>query len=430
MSSTRNDTSSAKSDPTDTRPHLVIIGNGMAAGRLLDNIRQRDASKFNISVIGDEKAGSYNRIMLSSVLAGEVEADSIIQKNPQWYEQQQVRFIGGVFAERIDTVQQQVLLANGETLHYDHCVITTGSRPAKIPAGNQALANIFSFRTLDDVDTITRSASKARKALVVGGGLLGLEAAYGLAQKELEVHLVHRSPWLLNRQLDETSGRLLQRVMLDKGVHCHLGCEVENFIGEHALSAAQLNNGERIDCDLAVIATGITPNIDLAKNSGLECARGILVNEHLQTSATNISALGECCEIDAQTFGLVEPIWHQCENLAEQLCFGHSKPFVNPAVATKLKVSGVQVFSAGEFITQAHHRAVTVHADKKGVYRKLLFDGERLVGAVLFGDTRGGNEYFEAILNNTSSAEPFYKTSVNTQALPANLHRPVTAITA
>lgn len=380
--------------------HLVIVGNGMATGRLLDELLRRDsARRFAITVVGDEPEGSYNRIMLSPVLAGESKRQSIIQKDPDWFARQGITFLAGRRGERIVPERSQLTLDDGHTLSYDQLVIATGSKPARIPAGNQHLANIFSFRTLVDVDTILDASCNAQHAVVVGGGLLGLEAAYGLAQKGMAVTVVHRGQWLLNRQLDPAAGGMLRDVLATKQIRFELGAEVATFDGTDTVTAVTLNNGRQLACDLAVIATGITPNNGLGLSGGLDCGQGIKVDSLLTTSVPNISALGECCEYQGSTFGLVEPIWHQCITLADRLSLGMATPFVNPQVATKLKVSGVQLYSAGDHLTAKHHREIVLSDPASRVYRKLLFSRDTLVGVVLFGDTRDGNAYFETLTN-------------------------------
>lgn len=377
------------------KPRLVIVGNGMATGRLLDEILRRDPHKFDITIIGDEVQGSYNRIMLSPVLAAETEVASIIQKSPQWYLERGMHFIAGPKVINIHSQAQCVALTTGDTVHYDTLVLALGSRPAQIVAGNQHLAHIYSFRTIDDVERITAAARVARSAMVVGGGLLGLEAAYGLACKGSKVTLVHRSGSLLNRQLDSASGDFLRQVMAEKNIQFKLSSEVEHFIGDTAVKAAQLSNGERIECDLVVIATGITPNKELAEAAGIACNRAVCVDDYMATSDPCIHAIGECCEHRDNTFGLVEPIWNQCITLAEKLCFGNLNAFTNPPVATKLKVSGVQVYSAGEYITRPPQRELVVQDARRKIYRKLIVEEDRIVGIVLFGDTSAGNEYFQ-----------------------------------
>lgn len=381
-----------------TKKSLVIVGNGMATGRLLDELLKRDPHRFQITVIGDEPQGSYNRIMLSPVLAGEVTEQSVLTKPREWYQHRSIEFIGGARVTRIDSREQWVCTDLGQKFAYDELVLATGSRPARIGADNQDLEHIYSFRTLEDVQRIGTSAQQAQtsaaRALVVGGGLLGLEAAYGLACRGLKVTLVHRSPWLLNRQLDASAGASLRTVMECKHIEFQLGTEVKAFEGRGSVQSARLRNGVTVPCDLAVIATGIVPNKELGLAAGLAGERGIQVDELMRTSIPSISALGECVQFADATFGLVEPIWHQCVTLAQRLCDEQSRAFVNEPVATKLKVSGVQVFSAGEHLTGPEHRELIYKDPLGGVYRKLLLRNNRIVGMVLFGDTRDGQEYF------------------------------------
>jgi nitrite reductase (NADH) large subunit len=391
-----------------TKKRLVIVGNGMATGRLLDEILRRTPNKFNITVIGDEVHGSYNRIMLSPVLAEESTVEAIVQKSREWFEDNHIHFLAGFKVARIYRDKQCVALDSGDIVHYDDLILAMGSRPAKIAALNQLLANIHSFRTIDDVQCIAESAFKAESAVVVGGGLLGLEAAYGLAKKGVPVTLVHRSASLLNRQLDPSSGLLLQQVMSEKNIRFELAAEVEHFIGDDRVDGVLLNNGRRIDCQLVVIATGITPNKELGEEAGLVCARAICVDDFMSTSDHRISAIGECCEHRGATFGLVEPIWGQCVSLAEKLCFAHKKPFKNSDVATKLKVSGVHVFSAGAYLARENQREIVMQDARNKIYRKLIIEDGAIVGIVLFGDTRCGSDYFELMHNavDVSNALP------------------------
>lgn len=377
------------------KKHLLIVGNGMATGRLLDEIAKRSPDKYAITVVGDEIHGSYNRIMLSPVLAEETSIDSIIQKPGTWYVERNIQFVSGARVTSIDQENLCAQLSTGERFHFDHCVLAIGSRPARIPAENQSLENIYSFRTIEDVNRISGACALAKSAVVVGGGLLGLEAAYGLALKGLDVTVVHRSPSLLNRQLDEQSGDYLRQVMQDKNIRFELCAEVVRFNGDAQVESVELNNGKTLSCDVAVIATGIAPNKELAESAGLKCNRAICVDDHMTTSNVNISALGECCEHDGNTFGLVEPIWAQCVALAERICNEKPHPFINASVATKLKVSGVQVYSAGEYKTQAHQQEFVLRDPKHRIYRKIILEEGKIVGIVLFGDTRGGSEYFQ-----------------------------------
>lgn len=391
---------------TAHKPKLIIVGNGMAAGRMVDELLARQAD-FAITVIGDEPQGSYNRIMLSPVLAGETTAKAIVQKDRAWYEAKGIHFLAGVRVTRIDKEQQQVHCGSGELLHYDHLIIATGSRPARIPAENQDIAGVMAFRTLDDVDTILTLSQAAKSAVVVGGGLLGLEAAYGMAVRGLKVVLIHRSEWLLNRQLDPVSGEMLAKVMAHKGVEFRLGTEVSRFIGSDKVEACELKTGEVLACELAVIATGITPNAELGLEAGLKGTRGIEVNDYLATSDRYISAIGECVEHKGETFGLVEPIWQHCISLADRLATKVLTAYENMPVATKLKVSGVQVFSAGQWLTTSDVREF-VYTDKaRNIYRKVLLKEGVIQGIVFFGDVRDGQYLFELMDNGVEVSQAF-----------------------
>ncbi|MDO3388168.1 FAD-dependent oxidoreductase [Gilvimarinus sp. SDUM040013] len=392
---------------------LVIVGNGMAAGRLLDEMIKRDISAFDVTVIGDEPEGSYNRIMLSPVLAGQTAVDDIIGKPAHWYGANNIHFLPGVRVTRIERGEKTVLTDQHQNIPYDHLILAVGSRPARIPAENQELASVFSFRTLADVDRILASSAAALSnaqatdtdALVIGAGLLGLEAAYGLAVKGLRVTVVHRSHWLLNRQLDEQAGQLLQKVLASHNIEFRLGDEVTRFDGDDTVTGAQFKNSNAITCKLVVIATGITPNAELGLEADLAGKRGVEVDALMATSDPHISAVGECTEFEGATFGLVDPIWQHCVTLASRLCQNQNRPYVNTPTPTKLKVSGVNLFSAGEFMTQDHHREL-VYADlDAGIYRKILLQDDVIVGVVLFGDTRDGQDYFTLLSERQNVAD-------------------------
>ncbi|AWB58694.1 FAD-dependent oxidoreductase [Colwellia sp. Arc7-D] len=400
---------------TQIKPSMVIIGNGMATGRLLDEIIKRTPHKYQITVIGKEHFGSYNRIMLSAVLAGDATIDSIMQKPLAWYKAHNINFLSGCVVTYINKEKKYVDLASDTQIHYDELIIATGSRTAKIPAKNQEIAGIFNFRNIADTEKIQAFAKQAgtssKQAVVIGGGLLGLEAAYGLALSGVEVTLIHRNKWLLNRQLDKVAGVMLQSIMEQKNIKFALGHEVaafENIKGQSSttqplansaeqaeeLSGVTLTNGEFISAQMAVIATGITPNKELAEISNIDFNRAILVNDYMQTSDTAISALGECCEHNQATFGLVDPIWAQCITLAERLCNNVEKPFKNAPVPTKLKVSGVQLFSAGDVEVSDDSQCFTLLDKKALIYRKIIVKKGQVSGVVLFGDVSSGMAYF------------------------------------
>jgi nitrite reductase (NADH) large subunit len=378
---------------------LVIIGNGMATSRLLDELLHRGVSGFDITVFGEEPGGAYNRIQLSPLLAGDTDRKAIQLKSAAWYKHHNISLHSGDPVVRIERDRRRVISKHGVECHYDQLILATGSRPAKIPAGNQNLNGIFDFRTEQDVTQILHQVEDSREALVIGGGLLGLEAADALAKKGLNVTLIHRGDWLMNRQLDPQAGELLRQALVLRGIRFVLGDEVSHFEGgnavQNAVQGAVLKSGTRLDAQLVVIATGISPNAALAREAGLSCERGLQVDDLLRSSDAHISALGECIEHRGRTFGLVAPIWEQARLLADRLVRGLTTPYRDAPVPTKLKVSGINLFSAGEYLDAPGLDTLTLSDPHSGVYRKLLLRDARLVGVVLYGDVQDGQWYFE-----------------------------------
>ncbi|NVK41791.1 MAG: NAD(P)/FAD-dependent oxidoreductase [Oceanospirillaceae bacterium] len=379
------------------RHKLIIIGNGMATSRLLDELLRRGAGRFDITIFGEEPGGAYNRIQLSPLLAGETDLAAIQLKSTDWYQDNGIRLHSGDPVVRIDRVARRIISRSGVRCDYDQLVIATGSRPARILAANQALEGVFDFRTCDDVDRILGRSGHCREALVIGGGLLGLEAAHALNKRGLDVTLVHRAGWLMNRQLDRFAGRLLRRSLEARGIRFVLGDEVAAFEGDCELTGARLKSGARLTAGCAVIATGITPNIELVQDAGLTCQQGLLVDDLLRSEDPAISALGECIEHRGRTFGLVAPIWEQARLLADRLVRGLATPYRAAPVPTQLKVSGISLFSAGEHLDAPGLEALTLSDPAAGVYRKLLLRNNRLAGVVLYGDTADGAWYFELL---------------------------------
>ncbi len=389
------------------KKQLVIVGNGMATGRLLDGILKYAPDQYDITVIGEEAQGSYNRIMLSSVLAGEVRYEDIIQKPIDWYQQQGIRLIINSRAVKVHRLTMKVELDDQRLIAYDELVIAIGSRSSQIPAKNQNIQGVYNFRNIQDTQKIQLKSKTKKRAVVIGGGLLGLEAAYGLAISGVSVTLIHRNRWLLNRQLDKVSGEMLQAILESKNITVELGSEVAVFESridacqQEVVSGAKLKNGKSIATDMIVVATGITPNSELGKNSGLEVNRAIVVDDYMQTSDDHISALGECCEHHELTFGLVDPIWLQCDILAKRLTVGEVHMFKNAPSPTKLKVSGVQLFSAGQVESCGDTRTYSMVDENSKVYRKLILKNNRIVGVVLFGDVSSGMDYFDLMQQKT-----------------------------
>ncbi|BCE03365.1 NAD(P)/FAD-dependent oxidoreductase [Marinicellulosiphila megalodicopiae] len=378
----------------NTLPHLVIIGNGMVTGRFLDEMMKLHTNQYRISVISAEGYGSYNRIMLSSILAKTASVDSIIQKDEAWYQNNGISLILGQSAKHINPVSKVITLFNDQRVEYDQLVIATGSRASQIPAQNLHLKNIIFFRTIEDTHKILNQCECSQNALVVGGGLLGLEAAYGLAQQGVKVTLLHRSGWLLNRQLDKISGDMLKSIMQKMNITFRLQDEVDSFLGDEVLQSVKFKSKEVEAFDLAIIATGITPNSEIGIQAGLKGNRAIQVDDYMQTSDPCISAIGECIEHDGQTFGLVDPLWRQAKTLAYRLFKNEKNAFIQQDIATKLKVSGVQLYSAGQVETKDNY-AVCVQDDQESVYRKLIIQDNKIIGIVLFGDVSSGPFYFD-----------------------------------
>jgi len=384
------------------KQNLVIIGNGMAATRLLELLLKQAPDRYRISLFGAEPHPAYNRIMLSPVLADEIASDAIQLHNREWYQQHGIRFFCGETITRIDRQQRCVYSHSGICQPYDQLVIATGSQPIIPDAVRQSsLTGFFSFRTLADASRLQQAAASTRHALVIGGGLLGLEAAHGLNQQGCDVTVLHRSDWLLNRQLDPTAGQLLADTLRKRGIHIRTGVEAVAFQGNRQLSATRLSDGTTLPTELVVSAIGIRPETALAEHAGLHCQRGIVVDSQLRTSDPAIVALGECSEFEGHTFGLVAPVYDQAQVLADQLCGGIGREtgslFQHRPQATRLKVSGIELFSAGEHLDSPGLERQQFHNHLDGSYRTLLFRDNRLAGAVLYGDTRDGNHYFELI---------------------------------
>lgn len=384
--------------------HLVIVGNGMAGHRLLEALLKHQRRPQRITVIGEERAPAYNRILLSPWLAGETEREALTLRDTGWYADQGVDLILGERVIDVDRAQRHVMTDSGRVLAYDRLVLATGSRPAMPDVPGTALTGIHGFRDLDDAAALTHAADAAtpdgNRAVVVGGGLLGLEAAEGLRKRGMQVTVLQRSQQLMNRQLDITAATLLQDELERRGLEVITGAQLSGFDGdaEGNVRAVQLADGRRLAADCVVVAAGITPNAELGTWMGLTMARGIVVDAWLTSSDPAIHALGECCEFEGRTYGLVEPIWRQVEVLAARLCHDSVEGYVEAPTATKLKVSGVSLYAFGPIEPDAGHEVLTYHDPQHGDYRRLLLRNNRLEGAVLYGDTAFGPWYFEQSL--------------------------------
>jgi nitrite reductase (NADH) large subunit len=380
---------------------LVIVGNGMAAMRLVEELTRRALGRYAIAVIGEEPRLAYNRVLLSSVLAQETSSSEIVLKSARWWRDRGVTLLYGRSATAIDPRIRRVRLADGATLPYASLVLATGSRPIRLNVPGMDLSGVMTFRHLGDVAAIEAAAAKRIKAAVIGGGLLGLEAAYGLAKAGSHVTVVHLMDRLMERQLDARAAQMLKSAVETRGITVHLNAETVGIRGKRRAQAVVLNDGRHVEADLVVVATGIRPNVDLARSADLGIDRGILVDDHLQTSKPGIYAIGECAEHRGICYGLVEPAYEQARVLAAHLAREEAH-YAGSVLAANLKVSGVNVFSAGDFLGAPGTEQLVFSDPGLGTYKKLVIAGGRLIGAVLFGDVADGLWYFDLIRSGAS----------------------------
>lgn len=382
---------------------LVIVGNGMASMRLVEELVQRALGRYAIAVIGDEPRLAYNRVLLSSVLAREVSHDDIELKNAAWWRDRGVTLLYGRRAASIDPSIRRVRLADGASLPYSKLVLATGSQPIRPAVPGINLPGVMTFRDLGDVAAMEAAAAAGSKAVVIGGGLLGLEAAYGLAKAGVQVSVVHLMDRLMERQLDARAAAMLQRAIEAYGITVHLKAETKVIRGERHAHAVELADGTLLEADLVVVAAGIRPNTELARSADVEIGRGILVDDHLRTSSPDIHAIGECAEHRGVCYGLVEPAYEQARVLATHLT-GGAAAYEGSVLATNLKVSGVNLFSAGDFMGAPGTEQIVFSDAGLGTYKKLVIKDERLIGAVLYGDTIDGLWYLDLIRSGMSIA--------------------------
>ncbi|MFG6136455.1 NAD(P)/FAD-dependent oxidoreductase [Halomonas sp. B23F22_10] len=390
--------------PATPVDHLVIVGNGMAGQRLVEALVQREGVPRRITLIGAEACPAYNRILLSPLLAGEMEREALTLRDADWYAERGVELVLGERVERIDRPARRLTTAGGREIAYDRLVLATGSTPVLPPVDGLELDGVHAFRDLDDAAALTRAAERGGRAVVIGGGLLGLEAAEGLrkrARAGLSVSVLQRASRLMNRQLDATAAGLLEAELEGRGLEIVTGADLEGLEddGRGRVCAVRLADGRRLPADCVVLAIGIAPSVELGRRAGLEVHRGIVVDDRLTSSDPAIHALGECCEFEGRTYGLVEPIWRQVEVLAARLAGEDVEGYVEAPTATKLKVSGISLYAFGPIEPGDDHEVLTYHDPEHGDYRRLLLRDGRLEGAVLYGDTAAGPWYFAEALS-------------------------------
>lgn len=384
------------------RRNLLVVGNGMAATRLLEELLRRAPKRYRITVVGAEPEPGYNRVLLSPLLAGDSSESEVITHDRDWYRERGITLHCGDPVTALCTRTRMAHTASGRELAWDRLVLATGARAARPALPGIQLGNVIGLRTLADARWLGQRALQGGRAIVAGGGLLGLEAACALQSRGMQVTVLQRGPWLMNRQLDAEAGVLLAERLAGRGVLSRCGARMAALLGAGAVSAVELEDGSRLGCELVVLAAGIEPETELARSAGLACERGICVDPWLRSSVEDVHALGECCQIGQELFGLVAPVYRQAQVLAAVLSGESVAGYRSDPAPTRLKVSGLEVFSAGEVAGAGEARSLAWRDPVAGHYRRLWIRAGRLVGAVLLGDTRDGNRYFDRI----QAAEP------------------------
>jgi nitrite reductase (NADH) large subunit len=388
-----------------TRERLVVIGNGPAGMRAVEEVLARAPDRYDITIFGAEPRHAYNRILLSAVLSGERSASDIVTHPQSWHEERGVALIAGDPVVALDRAARTITTASGLVMSYDKLLLATGSKPVMLAVPGLTLPGVTAFRDMDDVERKIAAAENGDRAVVIGGGLLGLEAAWGLKQRGMRVTVIHRTSVLMERQLDATAAALLQRDLAARGIDFVTNAQTEEIIGSDKAEGIRLADGGKIAADLVVMAIGTRPNIDLALAAGLDINRGILVGDDLGTSDPLIYAVGECVEHNGRIFGLVAPLWEQAKICAARLAGDCRAAYQPPPLYTSLKITGIDVFSAGSIAAADDaDDLVTLSDTALGVYRKLVLRGDVLVGCVLYGDVRDGPWYVELIQNKINTA--------------------------
>ncbi len=380
---------------------LVLVGNGMAGMRTLEELLKTAPDMYDITVFGSEPYGNYNRILLSPVLAGEKAFPDILLNDEPWYAANGITLHKNCEVTGIDRRARKVVARDGTAAEYDRLLLATGSNPFILPVPGSNLPGVITFRDMNDVDTMISASKSLRHAVVIGGGLLGLEAANGLKQRGMHVTVVHLSRTLMDRQLDEVAGGMLHRSLEERGVEFLLGAETREIIGKKRVQGVRFKDGRETTADLVVMAVGIRPNIDLAKKSGIYCERGIIVNDTLQTYDPSVYAVGECVQHRRQTYGLVAPLFEQAKVCSDHLARLGIRRYQGSVTSTKLKVTGIDVFSAGDFTGNDQTESIVLQDPGVGVYKKVVLKDNRIQGAVMVGDTVDGAWYFQLMREGT-----------------------------
>lgn len=385
------------------RERLVVVGAGMASLRLLEELKAACPGRYNVTVVGAEPEPAYNRVLLSSLLAGEAGDEDLALKNRAWYGANGFRLFTGAAVQTIDRAARRVALRDGRVVAYDKLVLATGSEAIRLPLPGSHLPQVLVFRDRLDAMKLQALARPRSAAVVVGGGLLGLEAAYGLVRLGCKVTVVHLMDRLMERQLDARGAATLRRALEAKGVSFALGAESRRIVGEDAVAGLELASGDVLPADMIVMACGVRPNAALGRDAGLAINRGLIVDDRMTTSDPRVFALGECAEHRGVVYGLVAPAYEQAKALATHLAGSAEAPaYAGSLLSTNLKVSGVSVFSAGAIEAEAGDETIQLSDPAHGHYRKLVVRDGRLIGAILVGEASDALWYLELI----ARAEP------------------------
>jgi nitrite reductase (NADH) large subunit len=374
---------------------LVLVGNGMAGVRTLEELLKLNPDAYDITVFGAEPYGNYNRIMLSPMLTGDTNLDAIMLNRPEWYAENNIKLHTGIKIVKIDRKNRVVVADDGSETVYDRLLLATGSNPFILPVPGHTLEGVIGFRDVHDVEVMLDAAKKYKHAVVIGGGLLGLEAANGLQKNGMKVRVVHLSDTLMNQQLDTDAGKMLQQELEERGVEFLMGASTKELIGRKRVQGVMFADGREVSADLVVMAVGIRPDIKLAESAGIYCNRGIVVNDTMQTYDPRVYAVGECVQHRNQTYGLVAPLFEMakvCANHLAKLGYGQ---YTGSVTSTKLKVTGIDLFSAGDFNGDDDCERIIYRDASKNIYKKVVLKDNRIQGALLYGNTMDGPWYFQ-----------------------------------
>ncbi|MGY6275547.1 NAD(P)/FAD-dependent oxidoreductase [Methylomonas sp. MgM2] len=386
---------------------LVVIGNGMAGMRTVDELIQIAPDKYDITVFGAEPHGNYNRIMLTPVLYGAKSVDDIMIHDFAWYRRNGITLHCGADKAviKVDRIKRKIIAKDGTFAEYDRLLIATGSLPLMLDIRGNDMEGVMGFRDIADVQTMIDKSKVKQHAVILGGGLLGLEAANGLNERGMQVTVVNRAGHLLNRQLDKQAAGLLQQALEQKGIEFCLGATISEILGDgRHVEKVRLSDNSLISADILVMATGIRPNIALGRAMGLACERGILVDDGMQTSDRRIYAVGECVEHRGELFGLVAPVYEQAKVCARHLAGEIGVAYKTLLTATMLKVTGIDLFSVGDFEGGADCQEQILADYAQGVYRKIVLKDNVIVGMIMYGDTSDSAWYLNLIKNRTNIA--------------------------